>query len=98
MSASSPSLDVRVRVCGRPGSVAFHITETGSPPDRNHLVFARRRRAVIRDQLGRCDTHRITWVLQDKFFGVSRYRVALRARTTDRGWSAVASRHIDTYD
>ena len=89
---------IRVRVCGRVGAVAFHITEAASPPDRNGPILARRRHAVTQDQIARCDTHRITWILQNKFFGVSRYRVSLRARTTGRAWSRVASQHVDTYD
>ncbi len=89
---------VRLRVCGRAGLVAYHITETSSPPGRNDPVFARSRNTVEQDQLYRCDTHRITWILQDKFFGISRYRVGVRARTTGRDWSQAVARHVDTYD
>jgi hypothetical protein len=89
---------VRVRLCGRPGRAAFHISETSSPPGRNGPVFARIRRKRERAQDRRCQTRRFTWVLADRFFGVSRYRVAIRARTSRTGWSRVAARHIDTYD
>lgn len=89
---------LRLRVCGRRGRVAFHITETGSPPGRDAPVFRRSRSTVHQDQHGRCDTHRITYTLADKFFGISRYRVAVRARTSARGWSAIRSRHEDTLD
>jgi hypothetical protein len=75
-------VSIRVRVCGAPGRVAFHVTETSSPPA----------------QRATCARHRITWTLGQKFFGVSRYRVAVRARTSGRRWSSVVARHRDTFD
>jgi hypothetical protein len=99
---SAPNYHVRVtaqlRVCGRPGGVRFHVTETSSPPGRARPVFARQRRAFTRAQAAACTRHRLTWTLGDRFFGVSRYTVAVRARTSGRRWSAVASRHADTTD
>jgi hypothetical protein len=89
---------VRVRVCGKAGRAYFHITETSSPPGQNSPVWERTRRRRDRPQDFRCQTHRFTWVMADKFFGVSRYRVGVRARTTDREWSALRARHVDTYD
>jgi hypothetical protein len=89
---------VRLRVCGRPGRVRFHVTETSSPPGRDTPVTARQRRAFTRGQEAACTRHRLTWTLGDRFFGVSRYTVALRARTSGRRWSAPASRHADTTD
>jgi endonuclease YncB( thermonuclease family) len=89
---------VRVRLCGRRGRAVFRITETSTPPGRNAPVFARGQRERRRAQARRCQTRRFSWVLADRFFGVSRYRVAARARTTRTGWSRVAARHVDTYD
>jgi endonuclease YncB( thermonuclease family) len=89
---------VRVRLCGRRGRAVFRITETSSPPGRNRPVFARSRRERRRAQGRRCQTSRFSWVLADRFFGVARYRVAVRARTSRTGWSRVAARHVDTYD
>jgi endonuclease YncB( thermonuclease family) len=89
---------VRVRLCGRRGRAVFRITETSSPPGRNRPVFARSRRERRRARGRRCQTHRFSWILADRFFGVSRYRVAVRARTSRAGWSRVAARHVDTYD
>jgi hypothetical protein len=89
---------VRVRLCGRRGRAVFRITETSSPPGRNRPVFARSRRERRRAQRRRCQTSRFSWVLADRFFGVARYRVAVRARTSRTGWSRVAARRVDTYD
>ena len=89
---------VRVRVCGRPGSVRLNITEKSSPPGRNRPVLEKNKRVRVREHGERCQTHRVTWRLGDRFFGVSRYRVGVRARTSGRGWSAPEARHIDTYD
>jgi hypothetical protein len=89
---------VRVRLCGRRGRAVFRITETSSPPGRNSPVFARGRRERRRAQERRCQTHRFSWNLAERFFGASRYRVAVRARTSRTGWSRVAVRHVDTYD
>ena len=89
---------IRVRVCGRSGNLAVRVTETLSPPGRNRPVLARGRRSARRAQDGRCQTHRFRWSLAGRFFGVGRYRSAVRARTTGRLWSRVAALHRDTFD
>jgi hypothetical protein len=89
---------VRVRVCGKAGRAAFHISETLSAPGQNKPVYARTRRSTKREQGSACKTHRIAWTLQDKFFGVGRYRVGVRAKTSHRAWSHAAARHSDTID
>jgi hypothetical protein len=61
-------------------------------------VYARTKRSTRRDQPSACKTHRIAWTLQDKFLGVGRYRVGVRAKTSHRGWSHVVARHSDNLD
>jgi hypothetical protein len=89
---------VRVRVCGKAGRAAFHISETESAPDSNTPVIARNKRRTVRTQASACQTHRIAWTMQDKFLGVGRYRVGVRAKTSHRAWSRTAARHVDTRD
>jgi len=89
---------VRVRVCGARGRVLFHVNETLSPYGRDTPVGARTRRSVVRDQDSRCQTHRFTFEVADKFFGISRYRIAVRAKTTGRAFSGLRDRHFDTGD
>lgn len=89
---------LRVRVCGNLGRTAFHISETESAPDSDTPVIARTRRSTVRSQASACQTHRIAWTMQDKFRGVGRYRVGVRAKTSHRRWSRTAARHVDTRD
>jgi hypothetical protein len=67
---------VRVRLCGRRGRAVIRITETSSPPGRSDPVFARSRRERKRAQERRCQKRSFSWILADKFFGVSSYRVS----------------------
>ena len=89
---------VRLRVCGAPGSVAFRVTETLSPPRHNHPVWAEAHRTLSRGQSAGCDSHRFTFKLADKFFGYGRYRVAVRAKTSGRGYSHIRARHEDNLE
>jgi hypothetical protein len=89
---------VRLRVCGQAGNVVLRVTETLSPPRHNHPVWARAHRDVHRSQGSRCDSHRFTFQLADKFFGYGRYRVAVRAKTTGRGYSRARARHEDNLE
>lgn len=96
--ATRVRVTVRVRACGRAGRAAFHLTEALSPAGQNRPVYARTKRRTARAQPAACHTHRIAWTLQDKFLGVGRYRVSVRAKTSHRGWSHAAARHGDTID
>lgn len=89
---------VRVRVCGIRGRTVVRLTENSSPPGRNRPILVRKRRHFARTQTRRCQTLRFTYRLGDRFFGVSRYRVGVRARSAGRKASGVASRKVDTFD
>jgi hypothetical protein len=89
---------LRVGVCGGAGSVTFHVTETLSAAGQNKPVYGRSKRTVHREQPAACHTHRIRFRLAQKFFGVGRYRVAVRAKTTGHRYSGVHARHSDTID
>jgi hypothetical protein len=60
---------------------------------RLRVIVRVRALRTTRAQPAACHTHRIAWTPQDKFLGVGRYRVSVRAKTSHRGWSHAAARH-----
>jgi hypothetical protein len=87
-------LSVRVRVCGLPGTALLRFAQTSSPAGHDRPAGVRTSwETQLRHEAG-CQTHLISWRLP-RFPGGRRYRVALSARTTGRGWSQPVVRHAD---
>jgi hypothetical protein len=74
---------IRARVCGRRGVAVLLLRERGA---RVGTTAAAHERRLERRQNRRCQMHRVHWRAA-RVDGVSRYRVAVRARTTGRVWS-----------
>jgi hypothetical protein len=84
---------IRVRVCGAPGMALVRATQRTSPPGRDTPAWVRSSWQDKRRQDSRCQVHRISSPVAGSTTG--RHRIAVRARTTGRGWSPVAARVFD---
>lgn len=88
---SGPS--VRVRVCGAPGIARLRVTQRTSPAGHNAPIWVRGSWQDERRQDERCQVHRLSSPLGSAING--RHRIGVRARTTGRRWSPIATRVID---
>ena len=84
---------VTVRVCGAAGIALIRVTQRTSPSRRDTPLWLRGSWRAERRQTTRCQVHRLTSPLGSAVNGRHRFRV--RARTTGRRWSAVATRTFD---
>jgi hypothetical protein len=87
-------LVVSARVCGLPGTALLRFVQTTSPVGRDRPVgVVTRWQDELRHASG-CGAHRVVRILEG-YPGGRRYRLALRARTTGRTWSRIATRFVD---
>jgi hypothetical protein len=85
-------LTLRARVCGRPGFAVLLLRERATQPQPSGALRTAKPRRLERRQHSRCQIHRVTWRVADRFDDARRYRVDLRARTTGRVWSTTPAR------
>jgi hypothetical protein len=84
---------LRVRVCGAPGTALIRVSQRTSPSGLDAPVWFRGSWRDERRQTTRCQVHRLTSPLGSAVNGRHRFRV--RARTTGRRWSPIATRTVD---
>jgi hypothetical protein len=84
---------IRVRVCGAPGTALIRVSQRTTPRGLDTPVWFRGSWRDERRQTTRCQVHRLTSPLGSAVNGRHRFRV--RARTTGRRWSAIATRTLD---
>jgi hypothetical protein len=87
-------LVVRARVCGLPGTALLRFVQTTSPFGHDRPAGVETRWQDELRQGSGCQTHRVVRRLTG-YPGGRRYRLALKARTTGRTWSSIATRFVD---
>jgi hypothetical protein len=88
------ALVVSARVCGLRGTALLRFVQTASPVGRDRPAgVVTRWQDELRHASG-CQKHRVIRILEG-YPGGRRYRLALRARTSGRTWSRIATRFVD---
>ncbi|WP_205695741.1 hypothetical protein [Conexibacter sp. SYSU D00693] len=88
----------RVRVCAQRGRVTVRVREQDTTFETPPTVNATQFRRFTRTQRSRCQTHEVSWILGDRFFGVGVYRLRFQVADRQGALSPSVFRKFETGD
>jgi hypothetical protein len=90
-----PQIRVGFTACGAPGRLRVRVRELRSPVGRDTPALDEMTRSTVFRQSEKCQRTVVFWPPRKGFLKPGRYTVRLSVSAGERGYSAVASRHVD---